>query len=171
LWSLWRISIDTVTDALWIGDVGQDRWEEINVSPAEKAGLNYGWHCYEGNAPFNNSGCSSAGNYYPQVNAYTYQFSIGCSVTGGFEYCGQKYPSLYGKYNYFDFRTEIFWSITTQADGTFLNQQIGDAEEMEFAAFGNDNSGELNVAGLGNGIVYQVQDLTSSTDGAGAPGA
>lgn len=160
----WRISIDTATNELWIADVGQDKWEEINVANADAARLNYGWRCYEGDAKFNFSTCEDETPFHGPVHVYANQFNIGCSVTGGFVYRGAKYPNLVGKYIYCDFCTGLFWGITKNADGTYTNKQIGDFEEMEFATFGTDISGELYVAGLGNGTIYKVASIISNTN-------
>jgi glucose/arabinose dehydrogenase len=168
IWSLglrnpWRISIDPVTNDLWIADVGQDRWEEVNVANADIPKLNYGWRCYEGNAKFNFSTCKDATPFHRPVYVYANQFNIGCSVTGGFVYRGSKFADLEGKYIYCDFCTGIFWSITKNSDGTYTNEQIGDFEEQEYATFGTDIRGEMYVAGLGNGTIFKVESIISQT--------
>lgn len=168
IWSLglrnpWRISIDPVTNDLWIADVGQDKWEEVNVANADISKLNYGWRCYEGDAKFNFSTCKDATPFHRPVHVYANQFNTGCSVTGGFVYRGAKYADLIGKYIYCDFCTGLFWSITKNNDGTYTNQQIGDFEEQEYATFGTDDSGEMYVAGLGNGTVYKIESIISQT--------
>ncbi len=168
IWALglrnpWRISIDPVSNDLWIADVGQDKWEEVNVANADLGKLNYGWRCYEGDAKFNFSTCKDATPFHRPVHVYANQFNIGCSVTGGFVYRGSKHPNLVGRYIYADFCTGIFWSIEKNNAGTYVNKQIGDFEEMEFATFGTDHLGELYVAGLGNGTIYKVESITSNT--------
>jgi len=158
----WRISMDTSRNELWIADVGQDRWEEVNMAPADLGGLNYGWRCYEGNAAFNTSGCNLNATFLAPVHVYANQFNTGCSVTGGFVYRGKAYPGLSGMYIYCDFCTGLFWGIVKKADGTFQNQLLGDFDDMEFATFGTDNAGEMWVAGLGNGTIYKISDAVSS---------
>jgi glucose/arabinose dehydrogenase len=158
----WRISMDTLLNELWIADVGQDRWEEVNVANADRGGLNYGWRCFEGNAVFNFSTCNSNTPFYAPVHVYANQFNTGCSVTGGFVYRGNEIPDIKGQYIYCDFCSGIFWGISKKEEGLYVNKQIGDFEDMEFATFGTDNSGEVFVAGLGNGNIYKIQGISSS---------
>lgn len=158
----WRISMDTLLNELWIADVGQDRWEEVNVAHADRGGLNYGWRCFEGNAVFNFSTCNAGTSFYPPVHVYANQFNTGCSVTGGFVYRGNEIPELKGQYIYCDFCSGIFWGIAKKEEGVYVNKQIGDFEDMEFATFGTDHSGEVFVAGLGNGNIYKIQGTSSS---------
>ncbi len=100
----WRFSIDDVTGLLYIGDVGQGAWEEIDAEPAATAGVNYGWDNYEGDHCFADtqgpSNCSSSGLTFP---AYEYPHSQGCSVTGGYVYRGDDFPDLAGHYFFADY--------------------------------------------------------------------
>lgn len=92
----WRFSFDQVTNKLWCADVGQYDWEEIDII---ENGGNYGWRCYEGNHPYNLSGCS--GSYIFPI--YEYSHIEGISITGGYVYRGNQFPELTGKYIYGDF--------------------------------------------------------------------
>ena len=100
----WRFSIDAETGLLYIADVGQGLWEEINIQPSASAGLNYGWdnyegnHCYDDPSPAPN--CASAGLTFPE---YEYPHSQGCSVTGGYVYRGDELPELKGHYFFADY--------------------------------------------------------------------
>ncbi len=168
IWALglrnpWRFSFDRALNDLWIADVGQQNWEEINKVSATEAGLNYGWRCYEGNARFNFGGCNDAIGYTFPIHVYPNRFDVGCSVTGGFVYRGQQETDLIGKYIYADFCTGIFWALSQEAGGMWKNETLGQFQTQEFATFGEDVAGELYVAGLGNGTIYKVKSLTSST--------
>ncbi|MEZ5031612.1 MAG: PQQ-dependent sugar dehydrogenase [Saprospiraceae bacterium] len=162
IWSLglrnpWRISFDRMTGDLWIGDVGQDQWEEVDMEPAgSPGGLNYGWRCYEGFVPYNTGGCGPANSYYPPVFAYQNTNAIGCSITGGYVYRGSKHPTLYGKYIYTDYCTGIFWSLEPDGQGGWINTQLANLGNQEYVAFGEDVDGELYVAGIGSGIIYRI---------------
>lgn len=157
----WRISFDRLTGDLWIADVGQDDWEEIDVQPANSTGgENYGWRCYEGLDPFNTSGCGPASQYTDPIHQYANQFSIGCSVTGGYVYRGQDYPNLYGKYVYCDFCTGNFWYLEPDGQGGYSNFSLGNFGSQNFSAFGESTSGELFVAGIGDGTIYQIQETS-----------
>lgn len=97
----WRFSFDGVTRSLYIADVGQGSREEVNVTAANAAGLNYGWNLWEGNICFpSTAACSSAGTTLPLVD---YDHGSGCSVTGGYVYRGSALPEIAGRYFYSDF--------------------------------------------------------------------
>lgn len=162
IWSLgwrnpWRFSFDRLTGDMWIADVGQNAWEEINMEPPGQGGLNYGWRCYEGNNTFNTTGCRLRENYTFPVHVYPNRFDVGCSVTGGYVYRGSKFPKLYGKYIYTDFCTGIFWMLE-RSGNNWINTQLGDFDNQDFATFGEDSSGELYVAGLASGRIYKITD-------------
>ncbi|MGE5431865.1 MAG: PQQ-dependent sugar dehydrogenase [Syntrophomonadaceae bacterium] len=108
-----RYSFDPVTKWLWVGDVGQDKWEEVDV--VEK-GKNYGWSIMEGFHCFKPStGCDSTGLTEP-IWEYGHDSSGGISIIGGYVYRGKKFPLLYGKYIYADFGSGRIWALTY--DGT-----------------------------------------------------
>ncbi|MBP9197202.1 MAG: PQQ-dependent sugar dehydrogenase [Saprospiraceae bacterium] len=158
----WRFSFDKVKNEMWIADVGQDKFEEINVASATKSGLNYGWRCYEGFERFNSTGCKEQQFYYPPVYSYENKFDIGCSVTGGYVYRGTKNTSLAGKYIYTDFCTGILWALYKDQSGSWINEVLLDADNMDYATFGEDNTNELYLAGLATGNIYQLSEKTSS---------
>lgn len=159
----WRFSFDRQLNDLWIADVGQNDWEEINHVAATVAGINYGWRCYEGMARFNFAGCNDSVGYTFPVHVYPNRFDVGCSVTGGFVYRGTEEEDLIGKYIYADFCSGIFWALSPNMDGQWLNERLGQFQTQEFATFGEDTNGELYVAGIGNGQIFKVTSLTSST--------
>lgn len=164
IWALglrnpWRFSFDRMTGDMWIGDVGQGAWEEIDLEPAgSTGGLNYGWRCYEGNVPFNTNGCGDPSEYTFPVHVYpNNRFGSGCSVTGGYVYRGTEFPAMYGDYLYTDFCSGKFWALTPDTGNTYVNREIGDFQGNEFGAFGQDLDGELYVAALQSGIIYRIQ--------------
>ncbi len=166
IWSVglrnpWRISFDRLTQDLWIADVGQDDWEEINVQPANSTGgENYGWRCYEGNASFNLGGCGNQNQFTFPVHEYANQFNIGCSINGGYVYRGQDYPNLFGKYIYSDFCTGNFWYLEPNGQGGYSNFSLGNFGSQNFVAFGESSAGELFVAGLSDGTIYHIQETS-----------
>jgi glucose/arabinose dehydrogenase len=102
----WRASFDRLTGDLWLGDVGQGEWEEVDR--IEKGG-NYGWRCYEGFSPYDTSGCPPAGSLeFPRA---VYDHSDGQAVAGGYVYRGSAMPELYGWYVYADFYTGRLWAV------------------------------------------------------------
>lgn len=168
IWALglrnpWRFSFDRQLNDLWIADVGQNDWEEINRVSATEGGLNYGWRCYEGLTRFNFAGCNDDVGYTFPVFVYPNRFDVGCSVTGGFVYRGTQEADLIGKYIYADFCSGIFWALSQDTDGQWSNERLGQFQTQEFVTFGEDINGELYVAGIGNGQIFKVKSLTSTT--------
>ncbi|MEX0799863.1 MAG: PQQ-dependent sugar dehydrogenase [Dehalococcoidia bacterium] len=103
----WRYSFDRMTGDLWLGDVGQGDWEE--VQEIVKGG-NYGWDCYEGFAAYEPAGCSTDPGDFEFPRA-VYDHSLGCAVTGGYVYRGADLPDLYGWYVYADFCSGRIWAV------------------------------------------------------------
>ncbi len=168
IWALglrnpWRFRFDRQTGDLWIGDVGQDAWEEINFQPAGAAGgRNYGWRCLEGTHNYNTGGCTDIADMVLPVAEYANNFSNGCSVTGGTVYRGCRYPALYGHYLYTDYCSGIIWSLFPDGNGSFQQTQLANLADFQFVAFGEDNRGELLLAGLGSGLIYRLVETTET---------
>jgi len=142
----WRLSFDRETGNLWIGDVGQNAWEEIDVAPAGVGGLNFGWNTMEGNHCFSpKDGCSSAG-ITPPVAEYGHDGGA-CTVIGGAVYRGSGQPSLVGGYVFADYCSGQIWAIAADADGRRDPVAVGNAGSG-IAAFGEDVAGELYAANL-----------------------
>jgi glucose/arabinose dehydrogenase len=149
----WKFSFDRLTSDLWIGDVGQDTYEEIDKAAITQSGLNYGWRCYEGNATFNTSGCGAIGNYTPALVAIN-QNSGACSMTGGYVYRGSAFPSLYGKYLFTDLCRPRIGLVDSNSNVTFSSSKTGKA----FTTFGEDLSGELYIADYTLGEIFKITD-------------
>ena len=149
----WKYTFDRVTGDLWIGDVGQSLWEEIDFQPAgSSGGQNYGWNPMEGTRPY--QGGTEPANHTPPV--YEYSHAQGCSVTGGYVYRGTKIPSLFGTYLFSDWCAGRIWSLAGAA-GTRIALDTG-LVVPSIAAFGQDNSGELYALSL-TGPVFRVDPL------------
>ena len=153
----WKFSFDT-TGNLWIADVGQGAVEEINKIASTTAGVNYGWKCYEGDQEFDTSQCSDVGVYTAPVAQYLHAGSSRCSITGGYVYNGTMYQNFAGKYFFADFCTSEIGYVGTDNvlswAGTF---------DGGFTTFGQDNDGELYIAGS-NGTVYRITDTSAGLD-------
>ncbi len=170
IWALgvrnpWRFSFDSQTNDLWIGDVGQSLWEEVDFQSADSAGdENYGWRCYEGKHPYNTDSCKSKSHY--DLPIYEYEHVNGdCAITGGYVYRGTKYPNMFGKYIYCDYCSGMFKAI--YKDGTkWVNRNLLDADDYSFVSFGVDKKQELYVANITTGIIYHIKDASQpvSTD-------
>ncbi len=152
----WRYSFDLQTGDLWIADVGQKEKEEINFQSSKSTGgENYGWRCYEGNDVYNSLNCQPIGNYNFPVHEYSHDGSGGCSVTGGFVYRGNEYPSLNGYYFFADYCTDRIWTLHDK-EGTMTLSYHGQFPNNSFSTFGEDSEGELFIAGLSSGKVYRI---------------
>ena len=165
IWSIglrnpWRFSFDSQTGDMWIGDVGQNAWEEISYEEAGSGGgRNYGWRCYEGFAPYNPNGCN--GNYTDPVHVYVndgFGGSSGCSVTGGYVYRGNQYPNLVGHYIFADYCSGKFYTIYDNMGGAGWTTTTQPNTNYYVSAFGEDVNGELYFSDLGSGRIYSIID-------------
>jgi uncharacterized protein (TIGR03437 family) len=148
----WRFSFDRQTKDLWIGDVGQNRAEEIDFQPASsKGGENYGWRRMEGLGCYPaGSNCDREGTTLP-ILEYGRQF--GQSVTGGYVYRGSSYPALRGFYLYGDFGSGNLWAVQPQGSG--WDNRLVLASQRQISTFGEDESGELYLADY-RGEIYRI---------------
>jgi glucose/arabinose dehydrogenase len=151
----WKFSFDRTTGDLWIGDVGQDRYEEIDR--ATKAGglgraRNYGWRVMEGRACYNpSSGCSTAGKTKPIA---VYSHSNGCAVVGGYVYRGSLYPDMANAYLFSDYCSGKIWALVNQASSQ--TPQLIKSSGLMVSAFGEGEDGTLYVADLAGGGIYRL---------------
>lgn len=157
IWALglrnpWRFSFDRQTGDLYIADVGQNLFEEVDIQPAGSAGgQNYGWNIMEGAHCFGNPACSVAGMVFPIAE---YGHGPECSITGGFVYRGQAFPRIQGVYLYADFCSGRFWGL--QRNGSDWQNSLLLIEPHSISSFGEDEAGNLYAADLFAGIVYEV---------------
>lgn len=164
IWALglrnpWRFSFDRNTGDLWIADVGQGNWEELNYQPASSpGGENYGWRCFEGNHNYNTTGCGPMGSYNAPIFEYGHNpTNGGNSVTGGFVYRGSEVPSLQGWYVMADYTSDNFWLIKYIGSGWTIDLQTN-VPVTDMVTFGEDDNGELYAGSLG-GAVYKVSAM------------
>ncbi len=151
----WRFSFDRATGDLYIADVGQNVWEEINFQPrSSKGGENYGWNRMEGNHCFPpDSQCQTTGFVMP-VAEYSHSEG-GCSVTGGYVYRGKAQPALTGAYLFADYCSGKFWALSRAADGPWQKTALTQVA-ISPSSFGEDEAGELYVAAINQGELYRV---------------
>lgn len=155
----WRFSRDAVTGTIYCGDVGQDAWEEIDTLAV---GKNYGWRCYEGNAPYNTSGCGPIGNYTFPIAVYQ-NVGSDISVTGGYVYRGARVPWLVGRYIYADYGSRKVWKLLLSGGAVSENSVIGVAPQG-VPSFGVDQSNELYIVGS-SGTIFKLQDALIGVQG------
>lgn len=156
----WKFSFDRETGDLWMGDVGQNAWEEINLQLADSpGGENYGWRCYEADAAYNTSGCAGSDNYVFPVAAISHNNPYNwCSVTGGVVYRGSDFPGMQGSYLCTDYCAGNILEIKADGQGGYAIHQALGNEGFGFVAFGEDSNGEVYLAKATNGTIYRVVD-------------
>jgi len=136
--NVWRFSFDRATGDMYMGDVGQNQWEEINFQPAFSfGGENYGWNAFEASTVF-------AGNPSGEVvePIAEYDHSQGCSITGGYVYRGESIPDLQAAYLYGDWCSGLIWSAYRDADMNWQSQ-VFMSTPYRVSSFGEDEAGEL----------------------------
>lgn len=150
-----RFTMDPETNSIWIGDVGQNAREEVNKASLSQAGLNYGWRCYEGNAPYNTSGCPDESELTFPV--FDYSWNGGGSVIGGYVYRGDLYADLQDVYVFGDIDGMI---STLDIDDDYINQGQFPGT---WVAFGQDINKELYSVNLG-GSIFKIAGGVLSVD-------
>jgi len=152
--NVWRFSFDDLTGDMYLGDVGQNRWEEINYQPAGVGGLNYGWNAFEGRHPY--SGAAAPANAVLPVTEYQH-VSGHCSVTGGYLYRGENVPTLQNAYVYGDFCSGQLWSMYRSEAGEWVANPLVDTN-YTISSFGIDEAGEMYLVDYGQsgaGSIYR----------------
>lgn len=147
----WRISFDRATGSLYIADVGQSRYEEINREPAGyRGGRNYGWNVMEGKHCYNASSCNTSGKFLP-VAEYSHASGGNCSITGGYVYRGTEYPDLVGQYVFADFCSGRFYTMPANGSSLWMRRDTS----LNVTSFGEGEDGELYAVTI-NGRLYQI---------------
>ncbi|HEY8165105.1 MAG TPA: PQQ-dependent sugar dehydrogenase [Gemmatimonadaceae bacterium] len=148
----WRFAFDSAEGTLYIADVGQNRIEEIDVVPASRAGLNYGWNIMEGADCYRREGCNRSGLQMPGL---TYDHSGGaCTVIGGFVYRGRRIPSIAGHYFYSDYCAGWLKSFR-YSDGRATDRRDWQMQSIgNVVSFGEDAAGEMYIIAE-NGRVFR----------------
>ncbi|GAB3472548.1 PQQ-dependent sugar dehydrogenase [Actinophytocola sediminis] len=151
----WRFSFDARDGALWLADVGQGTFEEINHTGRADGGVNFGWSCKEGPAVFNAERCAPEADYTDPV--FHYQTGVeGCAVIGGHVYRGHRYDRLAGgTYVATDYCAGTAWAVRANRDGSHDSAAIG-AFPAQVSSFAQDRSGELYAVTDRTGELYRV---------------
>ncbi len=151
----WRFSFDRETGGLYLSDVGQSSWEEINYQEAGSGGgVNYGWNITEGLHCYASETCEVSGFTTP-VAEYNHAEG-GCSVTGGYVYRGEHYPEMRGNYFFGDFCSGFIWSLVQEVGGEWKKNLVLQGG-FNISSFGEDVDGELYVLDHAAGTIYRLQ--------------
>jgi glucose/arabinose dehydrogenase len=164
IWSMglrnpWRFSFDKVTGDMWIADVGQGAWEEVNFESVGDGGGNYGWRCYEGDHAYNLGGGGDCNESYV-TPVFEYDHTEGYSITGGYIYRGSIFPNMVGYYITTDYGTEKTWAIFRDVNGNITTTSYTISGINAISSFGEDEAGELYAASLSSGTIYKVEDTS-----------
>jgi glucose/arabinose dehydrogenase len=147
----WRFSFDRATGDLWIGDVGQSDWEEVDHVVRGGLPRNFGWSVYEGRARFKDEPLDRSLPLTAPVAVYSH--AQGCSITGGYVYRGKAIPALRGRYLYGDYCSGLVWSLpATAAPGSGAKPRLEPLKVPQLASFGEDAAGELLTVSLGGTV-------------------
>jgi glucose/arabinose dehydrogenase len=171
IWALgvrnpWRFSFDRLTDDLYIADVGQNAWEEIDFQPAASTGgENYGWDCMEGTHCYGGGACT-CGDPSLKLPIYEYSHGVGCSITGGYVYRGCAVPDLQGTYFFADYCSDKIWSF--RYDGVSITDFTERTAELvpdvgsisSISSFGEDVAGEHYICDLYGGELFKIVPAT-----------
>ncbi len=165
IWALglrnpWRFSFDNLTGDLFIADVGQNTWEEVNFQASSSAGgQNYGWPCFEGMHATGSSTVCTIGTIAAPVAEYNHgtSDSIGCSISGGYRYRGSEYPNMAGIYFYGDYCTGRIWGAEPSGS-SWAAVELTDTN-FSISTFGESEDGSLYLADYSSGIIYKVVGL------------
>ncbi|MGI8549322.1 MAG: PQQ-dependent sugar dehydrogenase [Dehalococcoidia bacterium] len=150
----WRFSFDRTKGDLYIGDVGQDAWEEVDFqSNGDPGGENYGWNTMEGDHCYSPaSGCNRSGVTLP---VWEYGHDPECAIIGGYVYRGAAFPAMAGAYFYADFCSGGFWALYQSSDRQWHSVQLLQAEIMP-VSFGQDDQAELYIIDGATGTIYRL---------------
>lgn len=147
----WRWSFDQLTGDLWLGDVGQISWEEVDIIVN---GGNYGWRCYEGTHEYNTAGCGPASDYIMPVAEYGR--TEGYSITGGYVYRGTAIAALNGNYVFTDYGSGTIWGLFPTGKGSYRREVLVPAFGTGFAAMAQGNDGEIYFLNIQSGQIFRL---------------
>lgn len=148
----WRISFDRATGDLYIADVGQNQWEEVNFqSDGSVGGENYGWRIMEGTHCFEAETCGQQDLVLP---VFEYDHSMGCSITGGYVYRGNLFPAMTGNYFVSDYCTGTIWRLIPDGDNWLADVVL--ESDLIISSFGEDVNGEIYVTNYWSGGIFRI---------------
>jgi glucose/arabinose dehydrogenase len=149
----WRFSFDMQTGDMYIADVGQNKWEEVDYVPAKtQGGLNFGWSYYEGDHPYKGTPPQNETFVFP---VHEYSHSEGCSISGGSVYRGQDLPDWQGVYLYGDYCLGKVWGLLRHSNGAWENKLMYQMN-ANITHVGTDAQGEIYLADY-QGSVYRLE--------------
>jgi glucose/arabinose dehydrogenase len=150
----WRFSFDRKTGDLYIADVGQDSYEEVDfVKAGSPGGLDFGWSIMEGLHCFKADSCDQTGLTLPILE---YGHDKGCSIIGGYVYRGTKFPDLQGIYFHSDYCSSRIWGVQQTSDGKWASTELSSGRGLAVSSFGQGEDGELYMLDSNSGSIYHL---------------
>jgi len=154
-----RFSVDHATGDLWIGDVGQDSYEEVDRITPQQGGANLGWNIMEGSHCYNSNSCSTNGLTLP-IFDYAHDPHLGDeTVIGGYVYHGMRIPQLAGVYVFGDFISGRIWTLTQDSPNQWMRTEILTTAIDDLSSFGQGQDGELYVVRYSSGAVAHIHQI------------
>jgi glucose/arabinose dehydrogenase len=151
-----RFSVDHATGDLWIGDVGQDSFEEVDRITPQQGGANLGWNIMEGTHCYNSNSCQTNGLTFP-IFDYAHDPHLGDeTVIGGYVYHGSRIPQLKGVYVFGDFISGRIWTLTQDSQNQWMRTEILTTALNDLSSFGQGLDGELYVVRYLSGVVAHI---------------
>jgi len=151
----WRFSFDRATGDLYVADVGQQAWEEIDFRAHTQLDTlaNYGWRVYEGRARYAAGAPAAAGDLVAPISVYSHE--KGCSVTGGYVYRGRTAPAAFGRYFFGDLCSGTIWSLRVEIGGA-VDLRTESSRIGQLSSFGEGADGALCAVSVGSGSLFRV---------------
>ncbi len=156
----WRFSFDRQNGDIFIGDVGEGAWEEVNYLSSAVGGENFGWPCYEGVNEFDLTGCGTIANYIFPSLSIAYPNNTCAVIIGGFNFRDPNYPRLNGWYFFNDWCTGILWAADTNPGSTWNAFNVGSMGTFFITGFAEGENGELYV--VSNWKIFQITDSVTN---------
>jgi glucose/arabinose dehydrogenase len=155
----YRIGFDRLTGDLFIGDVGQNAFEEMDfVAAGDNSGPNFGWRCYEANTVYNASGCAPQSTYEAPIAVHQQSQQGWCSIIAGRTYRGGTYPRMEGLHIYTDYCGGQFYTLRQNDQGAWVRAQVLASGQFGFSVIAEDAAGELYAGNNSSGILYRIKD-------------
>ncbi|HRP00575.1 MAG TPA: PQQ-dependent sugar dehydrogenase [Flavobacteriales bacterium] len=155
----YRFGFDRLTGDLFIGDVGQNAFEEMDfVAAGDNSGPNFGWRCYEANTVYEASGCAPQSSYVAPITVHQQSQQGWCSIIGGRTYRGTTYPRMEGLHIYTDYCGGQFYTLRQNDQGAWVRAQVLASGQFGFSVIAEDADGELYVGNNSSGILYRIKD-------------
>jgi glucose/arabinose dehydrogenase len=153
----WRFSFDRITADMWMGDVGQNAWEEINFQPFDSdGGENYGWKCFEGTASF--SSCPGVTGLTDPIYVYDHSSAGGFSVTGGHVYRSAKYKGAWGYYLFADAVSQHMWASINDNGNFTTTKVLNGTAGASNVSFGEDVYGNMYLVKHSGGTIQKIKE-------------